>query len=403
MAQTINRLTDKTIRAIKEPGLYHDGGGLYLQVTGNSGTAKNWVLRYSLRNKAHGMGLGSYRHLTLAQARAERDKYQAMLRDHIDPLLHRAQQRAANVRQQTSSIAFREAVEQCVPIFTQELTNQKHIAQWTSSLRDHALPVLGGMMVRDITAHDVLRCLEPIWKDKGTTASRVRSRIEKVLDWARVHGFCSGDNPARWDGNLELMLGKRRDVQHHKALAYTELPAFMAKLRQQDGVAARALEFAILTCARTGEVALAEPNEIDAKEKLWTVPASHMKLRRTHLVPLSKRALELAEGAKAKDNKLLFDFHEGALLVVLEKMGYGHVTVHGFRAAFKSWATDKTSFENYVSESALAHASGDKTEQAYTRTTFLAKRRRLMDAWAAWCDGKGITEQHDNLVQLPAR
>jgi len=401
MATTINRLTDKTIRAIKEAGLYHDGAGLYLQVTGDG--AKSWVMRYSLRGKAHGMGLGSFRHVSLAEARAERDKYQKLLRDHIDPILHRAQQRAANVREQTSSITFREAAGQCLPIFTQNLTNAKHAAQWTSTIETYALPVIGNLMVRDISAHDVLRVVKPLWTAKGETASRVRARIEKILDWAQVHGYCSGANPARWQGNLELMLGDRKKGQHHAALSYDELPAFMTKLRQENGTAARALEFCILTAARTGEVILAGPDEINVPDALWAVPPEHMKTKKPHLVPLCNRALELVSGAK---DRFLFpnpdnneaELSDKAMLRLLERMGYGHVTTHGFRSTFKDWATDKTGFEYYISEAALGHASGDKTEQAYSRSTFIEKRRRLMDSWAAFCDGSDAVG--DNVTQL---
>jgi integrase len=404
MPKTINRLTDRTIRSLKAAGMHADGGGLFLQVSGDGG--KSWILRYSLRGRAREMGLGSYRHLSLADARAECERYRQLLRDHIDPIEHRAQQRAANVLANTRNVTFREAAEQCIPIATKDLTNPKHAAQWTSTIQAYAYPVLKDMYVRSITVHDIHRVLEPIWSTKSETASRVRSRIERVMDWARVKGYCEGENPARLQGNLSLLLGKKKKAEHHPALPYAELPAFMARLREQKGTAARALEFTILTAARTEEIISAEPREVNAAEKLWTAPAEHMKRNREHLVPLCDRALELIR--EVAGEKFLFPnpdntqagLSNGAMLKLLERMGYDHVTVHGFRSTFKDWAVEKTAFEGYVSEAALAHAIGDKTEAAYNRSTYLAKRRRLMDAWAAYCEG--VEAKGDNVTQLYA-
>jgi integrase len=392
MAKMIDRLTDRTIRNQRKPGMHADGAGLYLQVSGDGG--KSWVLRYSIRGKPREMGLGSYRHVSLAEARTQRDSYRKLLQDHIDPIEQRAQVRMANVLASTRTITFKEAAEQAIPVLTRELSNPKHVAQWSSTITEYAYPILKGMAVRDITVHDVHRVLEPIWTTKSETASRVRGRIERILDWARVKGYCSGENPARLQGNLSLLLGKRKKAEHHPALPYSELPAFMTKLRQQNGTAARALEFAILTAARTEEVILAEPGEIS--DRLWTVPAAHMKLKREHLVPLCDRALKLVR--EVAGEKFLFpspdnrELGNGAMLKLLERMGYDHVTVHGFRSTFKDWAVDKTTFENYVSEAALAHAIGDKTEAAYNRTTYLNKRRKLMEDWAAFCTGSNVIQ-----------
>jgi integrase len=340
------------------------------------------------------MGLGSLRHVSLAQARSQRDSYRQLLMDHIDPIEHRAQTRAANRHTNANNITFEEAAEQAIPILTRELSNPKHVAQWSSTVKEYAYPVLKDVFVRTITVHDVHRVLEPIWTTKSETASRVRGRIERILDWARVKGYCAGENPARLQGNLSLLLGKRKKGEHHPALPYGELPAFMAKLRQQGSTAARALEFTILTTARTEEIISAEPKEINKKEKLWTAPAEHMKREREHLVPLCDRGVEIVQ--EVAGEKFLFPnpdnkdagLSNGAMLSLLERMGYGHVTVHGFRTTFKTWAVDKTTFDYYVSEAALAHAIGDKTEAAYNRSTYLAKRRRLMDAWAAYCAQK---------------
>jgi integrase len=402
VAKTVDILSDKTIRNLKRPGMHGDGRGLYLQVT--SGGAKSWILRYSIRGRAREMGLGSLKDVTLADARDQRDSYRKLLKDHIDPIEHRAQHRAANVLASSHAVTFREAAEACIPIVTKELTNPKHRAQWTSTITQYAYPILKDMYVRNITVHDVHRVLEAIWDTKSETANRVRGRIERILDWCRVKGYCSGENPARLQGNLSLLLGKRKKAEHHPALPYTQLPAFMAKLRQQAGNAARALEFTILTASRTEEIISAEPKEINAADRIWTAPAGHMKRKREHLVPLCDRAQELvSEVAGEKfffpnpDNKDA-GLSNGAMLALLDRMGYGHVTVHGFRSTFKDWAVDKTTFENYVSEAALAHAIGDKTEAAYHRSTVLAKRRRLMDAWAAYCADVEATD--DNVIQL---
>jgi integrase len=252
---------------------------------------------------------------------------------------------------------------------------------------------LGKLLVRDIDVGHVHRVLEPIWTTKSETAGRVRGRIEKILGWSKVNKYRHGENPARWRDNLDQLLPRLsevRKVKHHPAPSYAELPTFMEKLRQVEGIAARALEFTILTAARTQEVIRARPAEINEREKLWTAPAEHMKLKREHLVPLCDRAMRLLVGASGS---YLFPspFHPNkhlssmAMLMVLERMGYGHVTVHGFRSSFKDWCRDLTRLENFVSEAALAHASGDRIESAYARSAVLEKRRELMDAWAAFC------------------
>jgi integrase len=253
-------------------------------------------------------------------------------------------------------------------------------------------------LVHDIDVGHVRRVLEPIWTTKPETAGRVRGRIERILGWAKANKYRDGENPARWRENLDQLLPKSsevRKVKHHPALSYAELPAFMEKLHQMEGTAARALEFVILTAARTEEVIFARPAEISEREKLWTVPAEHMKLKREHVVPLCDRAMQLLDGASESylfPSRFHLDKHLSsmAMLMVLERMGYGHVTVHGFRSTFKDWCRDRTRFENYVSEAALAHASGDKFEAAYAHSPVLERRRKLMDAWAAFCSGSMI-------------
>jgi len=391
VAHTVNRLTAFKVQKLNVPGMYPDGAGLYLQVTGEG--AKSWVLRYSLRGRAREMGLGSLRRVGLADARKKAAEAHKLLDEHVDPIGHRANARAAAALVNAKTMIFNEAAGRYIAMRIKGLRNTKHAAQWGTTIATYANPVLGKLPVRDIDVGLVYRVLEPIWTTKPETAGRVRGRIEKILGWAKVNDYREGENPARWRDNLDQLLPKLsevRKVKHHPALPYVELPAFMNKLRLEQGTAARALEFTILTAARTEEVILARPTEIKKKERLWIAPAEHMKLKREHLVPLCDRAVQLIDEAS---ESYLFpspshpDKHLSnmAMLMVLDRMGYGHVTVHGFRSTFKDWTRDRTQFENYVSEAALAHASGDKIEAAYARSVVLDKRRKLMDAWAVYC------------------
>jgi integrase len=391
MARTVNQLTATTVQKLKAPGLYPDGAGLYLQVT--SKEAKSWLLRYSLRGKAREMGLGSLRKVSLAEARQKAADCHKLLDQHIDPIEHRTQARTAAALANSDSMTFADAAGRYIAMRSKGLKNTKHAKQWATTIADYAEPILGKLPVREVDTGHVHRVLEPIWVTKPETAGRVRGRIEKILGWAKANKFREGENPARWRDNLDQLLPKLsevRKVKHHPALAYAEVAVFMTELRQQEGTAARALEFLILTAARTEEVLLARPNEINKRERLWTAPAEHMKLRREHIVPLCDRAIQLLEGiagsylfpSPSHPDKHLSNM---AMLMVLDRMGYGHVTVHGFRSTFKDWARDRTRFENYVSEAALAHASGDKIEAAYARSDVLEKRRRLMDAWGEYC------------------
>lgn len=386
--------------------MYPDGAGLYLQVTGEN--AKSWLFRYSLRGKAREMGLGSLRKVSLAEARRKAADCHKLLDGHVDPIGHRKAARTAAALASAKTITFKEAAARYIAMRSKGLKNTKHAAQWGTTIATYAEPVLGRLPVRDVTVGLVHRVLEPIWTTKPETAGRVRGRIEKILGWAKVNNYREGENPARWRDNLDQLLPKLsevRKVKHHPALPYAELPTFMQKLRQEEGSAARALEFTILTAARTEEVILARPEEIAPRDKLWTAPPEHMKLKRDHLVPLCDRAMRLLSGAS---DSYLFpspshpDKHLSnmAMLMVLDRMGYGHVTVHGFRSTFKDWTRDRTRVENYVSEAALAHASGDKIEAAYARSTVLDKRRKLMDAWAAFCASAPEAAGEDVVIAL---
>jgi integrase len=406
MAQTINRLTNTKVQKTKKPGMYPDGAGLYLQVT--SEDAKSWLLRYSLRGTPREMGLGSLRKVSLADARKKASECHKLLDEHIDPIEHRASTRDAAALARAKTISFKEAADKFIAMRTQGLKNAKHAAQWRTTIATYIEPILGKVPVRDIDVGLVHRALEPIWNTKPETAVRIRGRIEKILGWAKINGYRTGENPARWRDNLDGLLLARSEVRktkHHPALPYAELPEFMKKLRKEEGAAARALEFAILTAARTEEILLARPGEINRRQKLWTVPADHMKLKREHLVPLPGRALELLDNSsdsylfpsRSHPDKHLSNM---AMLMLLDRMGYGHVTVHGFRSTFKDWTRDCTRFENFVSEAALAHASGDKIESAYARGDVLVKRRKLMDAWGDYCASIPAPADGENIVPL---
>jgi integrase len=392
MAQTINQLTALKVLKIRKPGYHADGGGLYLQVS-QSG-AKSWIFRYSLRGRAREMGLGSLSKASLADARGDRDRYNRLLRDHIDPIEHRKRQRAEAALTNAATITFKEAAAAYCATHRASWKSPKHAMQWASSLSTYAAPTIGNLAVRDINTGLVHRALEPIWSTMPDTASKLRGRIESVLDWARVKGYRDGENPARWRGNLDHLLpkpNKVRKVEHYPALPYPELPAFMEKLRRQEGPNARALEFTILTAARLSEARNATAREIDHSNNIWTVPGERMKGGKEHRVPLCKRALELVT---MEGGEYLFPsryFHDKAVSEtqmrdVLRQLGHDNITIHGFRSTFKDWARDRTRFDNYVVEAALAHLSGDKVERAYARSDVMQKRQQLMDAWSKFCE-----------------
>ncbi|MFG6086169.1 tyrosine-type recombinase/integrase [Stenotrophomonas indicatrix] len=387
MGLKINRLTARRVATITEPGYHLDGGGLYLQVTASG--AKSWVFRYRFEGKRPEMGLGPLHVIGLAEAREAAGAARKMVQAGQDPLAGR---RAAAVA--TSSIpTFWEAATAYIAEREAGWTNPKHAGQWTSTLQTYARPVLGDLRVDRIETEHVLAVLRPIWTTKTETASRVRQRMEAVLDAMTVQKKRSGENPARWRGHLAVILPKPTavtKVENFAALPYAELPTFMAVLRSRHGEAARALEFTILTAARTGMTLGATPGEVDLDAGTWTVPGERMKAKAEHAVPLSKPALALARQRMKRD--LLFPndlsnepLSENAMLAVLKRMGFGHITVHGFRSTFKDWASETTDYPDDLSEAALAHRIRDKAKAAYKRGTMLEKRRALMAAWAEYC------------------
>jgi integrase len=403
MTRAIERLTAQRVERLKnaekpQPGMYADGAGLYLRVTPDG--ANNWVLRYMLDRRPRWMGLGPVSLYGLSDARTRALDARRKRHDGIDPIEARRAERARQRLDAAKAITFKQCAESYIASHRAGWRNEKHKYQWPATLNAYAYPVIGALPVQAVDTALVLKVLEPIWTKKSETASRVRQRIENILDLAKVRGFRDGENPARWRGHLDKLLPARsrvREVEHLAALPYAELTGFLADLRAREAIAARALEFLILTAARTGEVIGARWSEIDLLDKTWTVPAGRMKARREHRVPLSPRALTiLQEMQKARHiedasahvfpgPKRGQPLSNMAFLMLLRRMELEDLTVHGFRATFKTWVSERTSFQNEIAEAALAHIIGDKVEQAYRRGDLFDKRRRLMKEWATFC------------------
>jgi integrase len=395
MARQYRRLTVARLGKLKStPGKHADGDGLYLTVTRKG--AASWSFRYMRGGGAHWHGLGPLRDLTLAQARDAAQRCRQLLREGLDPIEERRAKRLTQAVDAARSLTFRECAEAYVKAHEAGWRNAEHRRHWWVTLETYVNPTIGALPVNTIDTAIVMKCLEPIWLEKTETASRTRGRIEAVLGWATSRGFRSGDNPARWKGHLENLLPARskvRNIAHHAALPYSEIGDFIGELRDQEGVAARALEFLILTVARRGEVVGAKWSEIDLDKRLWTVPAGRTKRNREHRVPLSGQAVEiLEEMQKLRDGEFVFTgihpvrpLGDEALPKALQRVGRTNVTVHGFRSCFRDWAAELTNFPREVAEMALAHAVSDKTEAAYRRGDLFEKRRQLAEAWAKFC------------------
>lgn len=393
MRRTFARLTAREVAGKLQPGWHADGGGLYLQVS--AAFTKSWIFAYQLKGRAREMGLGPLHAITLAEAREKARQQRALLVDGVDPIDARNAGRTASELAAARSVTFAQCAAEYIEAHSAGWKNEKHTAQWTATLDAYAAPAFGTLPVQDVDTSLVLKALQPIWVSKPETASRVRARIEKVLSWATVRTFRSGDNPARWRGHLDQLLPKyekRKRVRHHPALPYMEVGGFVQQLREDPGTAARALEFTILTAARTGEVIGAKPEEFDLDAAVWTVPRERMKAGRAHRVPLSARAVELVRSAMTSDGKFVFQGrwqHEplsNMAMLQLMRRTRGDLTVHGFRSSFRDWAAECTNFSREVAEMALGHVIGDQTEAAYRRGDLFEKRRRLMNEWARYCD-----------------
>jgi integrase len=405
MARKYEKLTSRFCRTVTEPGFYNDGGGLNLKVGPTGG--KSGVFRYQIAGRTRDMGLGPYPDVGLAEFREAAAACRALRRKGLDPIVERDR---AKPQRQAAIPTFRWCAERYIADHQAGWRDPKHGRDWANSLATYAYPVLGQMPVDAIGLPEVLRIIQPYWESKTVTIDRVRSRIELTLAWATTRGYRQGDNPARWKGHLETLLPKKSritKVEHLAALPYAEMPSFMARLRSAEGIAARALELAILTCTRSNEVLGVKWSEIDLAGRLWVIAPERMKGNREHRVPLSAAAMAVLEAMqKVRTGDFVFagprngrTLHERSMLGLLNRLSADtKITVHGFRSAFSDWVTETTSFTREEREMALAHAVGNATELAYRRTDLFAKRRALAEAWARFLGGASA-----EVVTLPQR
>jgi integrase len=394
------KLTALAIARVKERGTYGDGGGLYLQIA--RGGTKSWILRFKRNGKTRHLGLGPLSVVSLRDARERAVNARRLLLDGHDPIEQKRALRNAHFLEAIGTMSFDQCAAAFIAAHRAEWRSNKHHNDWIFSLKTYASPVLGTLPVRAITTPLVMKVIEPLWVTKSETASRVRGRIEAILNWAKVRGYRDGENPARLKGHLDHLLPDRkkvRKVEHYEALAYVEIGGFMSELRRQDSVAARALEFLILTAARSGELLKARWSEIDGST--WVIPATHTKLHKEHRVPLSQRAIEIL-ASLPRLNDFIFAGHRigqglggDAMIEVLRSidLNSGEVTVHGFRSTFRDWCAESTSFPNEVCEAALAHVVKNKSEAAYRRGDLFEKRVRLMQAWSDYCAAPVISRE----------
>lgn len=381
----------------KTPGLHADGRGLYLRVAKPPSTATSWVLRYMLNRRAHELGLGPYPEIGLAEARDKAMELRRLKANGVDPLHARRSDRAKGALEAAKNKTFREVASEYLDAHNAAWKNEKHRDQWTATLEAYAFPTIGSLPVSLIDAGLVANALKPIWLTKCETASRVRQRIETIWGFAKASGYVAGDNPADLKGPLGRLLGKQpskaKRVQHHAALPYADVPGFMEELRSQGGVAARALELTIICATRTSETLNAKWDEFELEAGVWTIPAARMKNGREHRVPLTKPALALlaqlreevgGDGYVFEGQKRGQPLSNMSLLAVLKRMKR-NVTTHGFRASFRNWCAEKTSFPHAACEAALSHYESDGTVKAYLRTDHFEARTKLMAVWAGFC------------------
>jgi len=426
MARTMGRLKAIWVDRVKAgveagrpqtPGMHCDGGGLYLQTVTHGAS---WIYRYALLNGRHGrtreMGLGPLTLYGLAEARALALDARRLRHQGIDPIEHRRTARAQQRLDAAKAITFQQCADAYIKAHRSAWRSARHADQWSATLSTYVHPVLGALPVQAIDTTLVLKVLEPIWTATPETASRVRGRIESILDWAKVRGYRDGENPARWRGHLDHLLPARSKVQrvkHHAALPYAELPAFMIKLHQREGIAARVLEFCILTAARLGEVTGAKWGEFNLLDEVWTIPGHRMKNGREHRVPLSDAALAVLKEMRTLrpiDDADAYVFpgskpgrslsNKGIWQLVTRRMGL-NITTHGFRSTFSDWAHERTSYSNHAIEQSLAHTIGSAVERAYRRTDLFEQRRRLMQQWSDYCTTAPV--EHRAVVPMQRR
>jgi integrase len=394
-------LTALEVAKLAKPGKHKDGGGLYLQVTtGKAGRVKkSWLLRFisPTTGKERSQGLGTYPQVSLAEVRKRAHKRRLLIDGGIDPI-------EEGKRQNAAASACRPTFDDCardyIAAHEAAWRNGKHRSQWTNTLAAYASPVFGSLPVDAITTEHVLAALRPTWTTRQETASRVRQRIERVLSAATAKGYRQGQNPALWKGHLDHLLAKPakvRHASHFAAMPYADVPDLMARLGSRTGIASKALALLVMTACRTGEVLCSTWAEVDMESRIWVIPAAHTKAHREHRVPLSEPAMAILRNmASIRVNEFIFPsldkrsrggLSSPALLKALRRLGET-CTVHGFRSAFRDWCGEETSFPREVAEAALAHGLADKTEAAYRRGDALEKRRKLMEAWGAYC-GRG--------------
>jgi integrase len=399
MGKQVKRLNARFVQSVTDPGRHADGDGLYLNVT-ESG-AKSWVFMWKVKGRRREMGLGPLRDVSLSEARTDADAARKQVRAGMDPIA---------ARDRRKEMSFGDAADALIASKSPSWRNEKHRAQWSMTLKVYCNDIRT-RPVADVSTEDVLKVLKPIWQTKAETASRLRGRIERVLDFAKAKGLRSGENPARWRGHLDAILPKPQKLTrgHHAAMAFDDVPAFMSMLTGLAGVSGRALQFLILTAARTGEVREATWREFDFKAKVWTIPANRMKAGREHRVPLSAGSVailaemrglatvgQLDDASPDADSYVFPGARVGrplsvmALEMVLRRAKVD-VTTHGFRSAFRDWCGERTTFPREVAEAALAHLVGDDVERAYRRGDALEKRRKLMDAWHRFCAQSNAT------------
>lgn len=391
MAHLKQRQIDSLIKAGKA-GSHSDGGGLILRLNGKG--SANWLHRYQMNGKRRDMGLGSYPIVSLADARAKVAEARKLIADGKDPITERDRQAALRAYQAASGVTFEQVAAYYLDSNLESWKNAKHRYQWQSTLSTYVYPVIGHKSIQDVTTEDVLKILNPIWLEKPETASRVRGRVEIILNAAKVRGLRTGDNPAAWRGHLEGVLAKRnksQQVKHHAAMPFDDLPNFMQELKQQIAYSAKALQFLILTACRTSEVCNATWNEIDLDAQVWTIPAERMKAGQAHRIPLTPSMVDLLESLHRDGSPFLFRGQDsnkpistGTMAALLRRMGYNQYTVHGFRSTFRDWAGECTHHPRDVCEQALAHTLESKTEASYRRGDSFNKRRVLMEEWCVF-------------------
>ena len=408
MPKRAKELKPLAVSRLSDPGMHAVGGvaGLHLQIGGPS--QKSWILRTTVAGKRRDLGLGSFPEIGVAKARERALEAKDQVRKGQDPILVKKAAKAAVKAARDTAMTFAKAADKYISSHEKEWRNAKHVDQWRNTITTYANPVIGSVLVRDVTTGHIVRILEPIWTEKNETASRLRGRIESILDWGRVRGLRTGNNPAKWRGCLDHLLpniSRSKRIQHHPAIPVGEVGAFMRDLRETPGASARCLEFAALTAARSSEARGALWSEIDLDLKVWSIPASRMKSGRPHRVPLNDQAIALVKGLE-RTVDLIFPNPRGkplsdmALTACMRRMGLDAVP-HGLRSSFRDWCGERTNYPRDVVEQALAHGLENKTEAAYYRSDLFQKRIRLVKDWGDFLDK--VETKADNVIPMQAR